>query len=346
MATLTEVSGISRKVIKYGTIFLIVIMLIPAGVRLARSINARLNPPPPPPPTVLFGKLPKLVFPKVEPEATPEFSLETVTGGLPQLGNTGKAYLVKINKSRLKSIDDIRSKARALGFTGEGVPDELGLTYKFTHPNLPAVMKANIVSNGFSYSYDWTSEPQIYTAETIPVQDQAVAEAKGWFTELGLLPKDLADGNGKTQYMVATGSTILPVDSFYDANFTRVDLFRANKDELPVVTAGGDTSPVNVIFTGLSGSKRVAQANYQYSLTLDNESATYPLKTTAEAWEELKSGGGYIAKRTGERVVVRQVYLAYYESSDPQDFLQPVFVFEGDGRFMGLVQAVKKDFVQ
>jgi hypothetical protein len=90
----------------------------------------------------------------------------------------------------------------------------------------------------------------------------------------------------------------------------------------------------------------VVQANYQYSKTLDNDFATYPLKSIVSAWNELTGGGGYIAKRAGSNVTVRKAYLAYYESNDPQDFLQPVFVFEGDGGFMGYVQAVDQGFVQ
>jgi len=39
------------------------------------------------------------------------------------------------------------------------------------------------------------------------------------------------------------------------------------------------------------------------------------------------------------------VYLAYYDSLDPQTYLQPVFVFEGDDDFLAYVPAVEAAWV-
>jgi hypothetical protein len=345
MATLTEISLVARKGIKWGAIALVIIMLIPGSIKLLTTFLTKLNPPPPPAPTVKYGRLPRLIFPIKEAVATPEYKLETIEGGLPAVPNVGKVYLVGINKSRLLTPDRIKEKARLLGFLNEPVPLN-EQTYKFIHPTIPAEMVSNIISGGFSYRFDWTSDKSIATTKTPPISSSAISEAKTWLQALNLLPADLASGRGEFKYFVATGSAMLPIDTYYDANFTRVDLFRDDKDKLKVVTAGGDTSPVNVTFTSIAGNKRVVQANYQYSKTLDNDFATYPLKSIVSAWSELTGGGGYIAKRAGSNVTVRKAYLAYYESNDPQDFLQPVFVFEGDGGFMGYVQAVDQGFVQ
>jgi hypothetical protein len=65
-----------------------------------------------------------------------------------------------------------------------------------------------------------------------------------------------------------------------------------------------------------------------------------------QAWKELVSGGGFIAKRTTEnQVVVRKVSLAYFEANEQQAFLQPVYVFEGDGGFTAYVQAVDHSYI-
>jgi hypothetical protein len=70
--------------------------------------------------------------------------------------------------------------------------------------------------------------------------------------------------------------------------------------------------------------------------------ATYTLKPSSQAWEELTSGKGYILKypAIGTTVTVRSIRLAYYDSFEPQTYLQPIFVFEGDEGFMGYVAAV------
>ncbi|HBC73026.1 MAG: hypothetical protein UX91_C0006G0215 [Candidatus Amesbacteria bacterium GW2011_GWB1_47_19] len=345
MATLTEVSGIARKTIKYGSVAVVLIILFPVFSRIAKTIYLRLNPPPPEPPTVTFGKLPKLIFPPTSAGNTPEYKLETIEGTLPRLPVVGRAYVVGINKSRLLELDRIKNKILPLGFVSE--PEQLDeVTYRFYHPEIPAEVVVNIVSRGFAYKYDWTSNSEITGTKTVPSGNSAVTEAKGWFQNLGLLPDDLAAGTGEFTYLAATGSAMVPIDSVYEANFVRVDLFRADKDEQKIVTAGGDTSPVSVIISSAGDNKRTVQANYQYSQVLENSFATYPLKIVDKAWEELQGGGGYIAKRTIPVVIIRKVYLAYYESNDPQEFLQPVFVFEGDGGFMGYVQAVDSGFVQ
>jgi len=346
MATLTEVAGISRKGIKWGIVVLVVLMLIPGIGRMIRAIYMRLNPPPPPPPTVRYGKLPKLNFPPVDNQATPEFKLETIGGGLPaNLPNVGKVFLVSINRSRLFAEDRAREKARRLGFTTDfvRVDDQV---YRFVHQTEPAEMLVNSISGGFAYRLDWTQNASIYTTHTVPIGSQAVSEAKNWLNGLGLLPGELAEGTGTFKYLVATGSAMVPTELFYEANFTRVDLYRSDKDEMRVMTAGGDTSPVSIIFSGLERAERVVAANYQYSETQDTEFATYPLKGVQQAWEEMVAGEGYLAKRAGPTVTVRKAGMAYYESTDPQGFLQPVYVFEGDAGFIGYVQAVADEYVQ
>lgn len=238
------------------------------------------------------------------------------------------------------------NRAQTVGFTNEPVKlDER--TYRYVNPEDPIDMIFDVISGAYSYKYDWTRNGEAATSFDVPIGNQAIAEAKGFLQRLGTLPDDVKDGEGKVQYLIASGSTMVPATSAYEANFTRVDLFRAKKEEdLPIVTVGGTTSPINVILSGQSSEKRVVQANYSYSQVLDDDFATYPLKPINEAWEELKSGGGFISRRTPDNsITVRQIYLGYFESNDPQEFLQPVYVFEGDLGFMAYVQAVARDFV-
>jgi len=38
--------------------------------------------------------------------------------------------------------------------------------------------------------------------------------------------------------------------------------------------------------------------------------------------------------------------MGYFDSVVPQHYMQPVYVFEGDGNFVGYVPAVSKDWVE
>jgi hypothetical protein len=340
MATLTEVSVIARKAVKVSVVALVVMSLIPGVLSVIKKMYLTLNPPPPPQPTVRYGKLPQLIFPEVPSYATPEYKLETISGNLPALPTIGKVYVVGINRSRLMTLDRMKQKARGVGLGNE----ELALderTYRFTSPTLPTDMIFDVITGSFSYRYDWTMDKTVYNTFDVPIGNAAISEAQRFLDRLGALPDDLAKGNAKIVYLAATSSAMVPKNSPYEANFVRVDLFRADKDEMKVVTTGMDTSPVNVIISGSTGDKRVVQANYYFSQVIGDDYSTYPLKPVTTAWQELIAGGGYIAKRTTEQIVViRRVSLAYFESNEQQSFLQPVFVFEGDGGFAAFVQAV------
>ena len=80
MATLTEVSFYARRVIKWGVIGVVIMMLIPPTLNLIGRIYLTINPPPPPAPTVKYGKLPKKVFPDADVNYKTSFRLETIEG--------------------------------------------------------------------------------------------------------------------------------------------------------------------------------------------------------------------------------------------------------------------------
>jgi len=100
-----------------------------------------------------------------------------------------------------------------------------------------------------------------------------------------------------------------------------------------------------VMISGMSDSRKIVQASFQYSQILENDFATYPLLPVQEAWNNLLAGKGYIAKKITDKVTVRRITLAYFESNQPQKFLQPVYLFEGDAGFMAYVQAVDPKMV-
>ena len=345
MATLTEVSVIARKGIKFSIVGLVIMALIPGTLATIKKILLTLNPPPPPAPTVKYGKLPALIFPEAPNYATPEYKLETISGGLPALPGTGRVYVVGINKSRLFTLDRMKQKVRQAGLNEEPIALD-DKTYRFTSPTLPIDMIFDVIIGSFSYRYDWTVNKAVNNIFDVPIGNAAVSEAQNFLGRLGAMPDDLVKGTTKVLYLTATSSAMVPEDSPYEANFVRVDMFRANKDEMRVMTAGMDTSPVNVIISGSKGGTRIVQANYYYSQVIGEDFATYPLKPVVTAWQELISGGGYIAKRTTEKgVTIRKVSLAYYESNEQQLFLQPMYVFEGDGNFAAYVQAILPDYI-
>jgi hypothetical protein len=343
MATLTEISSVSRKIIKYGSITIIVLSLMPVVLRVGKMIYARLNPPPVPPPTVQFGKLPLLQFPSTN-DPWPEFKLETIEGRLPTFPDRAKVYLVGVNKSRLLLLDRTIPKAKNMGFSD--YPLELNdQSYRFVNQKTKAEIQLNLVYGTMTYLYDWTKDKDIYYSHSMPRDKTAINQAVQFFARIIDLPSDLSVDNSKVHYYIATGSAMMPTDSYYDANMTRVDLFRNDKDKMKIMTAGVDTSPISVVLSGRGGDKDALQANFYYSQVFDKDFATYPLRSIDQAWKELLEQKAYIARKSVSKVIIRRVSMAYYESMAPQLFMQPIYVFEGDGGFTAYVQAVDGSYL-
>ncbi len=346
MATLTEVSYYTRKGIKYSAIGFVVIILAPVILGGIKKLYLTLRPPPPPPPTVRYGKLPILKFPEADGSYKPEYKLETIDGKLPILPVVAKAYLVDVNKSRLLELDRIKNKAKVLGFVNdpEKIDDQV---YKFVHSTLPATLTVNVIYNSYAYKYNWAVDQSLYGGQNAPNPDQAFLEAKGFFQGLGILSSDLSGGIPKTTFFLAQPPEMVPSRSLSEANFVRVDLFRSQLDKMAFVTPKAQTSPVYAIFSGSTDrGKRVIAAEYAYSKIIEGEFSTYPLRGVDEAWQELQKGNGYVAAASSQTVTVRNVYLAYFESDQPQEFIQPVYVFEGDGGFVGYVAAISPIYSQ
>ena len=60
-------------------------------------------------------------------------------------------------------------------------------------------------------------------------------------------------------------------------------------------------------------------------------------------------GSGFVARyptNGSTTAVIRNVRLGYYDSYDPETYLQPIYVFEGDYGFTAYVPAISPEWVE
>lgn len=346
MATLTEVSKVARKGVVFGIGFIVLLMFYPIIRLTAIAIWQKYHPPPPPPPTIKFGRLPVLEFPKLGGQVKPEIKLETISGGFPKTPATAKVFLVELNKSRLSTLDNYRRKATNIGLLPDPVQID-DIRYRFIHDKIQANMVVNLITDQIEYKYDWTKDRDQIEPGRLEGPEREIQKGRSFFDKLGVTREDISSGTGKVNYYIATGSAFIPTNNYVEATFVRVDLFRADLDKLKIVTAGGDFSPINV--TSSSTEKPELQtisASFYYSRIVGKDIfATYPLKGPEKAFQQLAAGQGFIVKNVTGTAIVRNISLAYYESNNPQDYLQPVYVFEGDRGFKAYVQAVDESML-
>ncbi len=344
MTTLTKTTYYTRKIFKLSLIFLLAFFILKNVFGVIRKYWLAHHPPPPPPPTVSFGKLPKIQFPQNTqlPELT--FRLETIQGNLPNLPTIGKVYFMPKNQPNLLALDRAAQMAKKMGFQEQ--PEPITKTvYRWKNGQLPATtLEIDINSLNFHLRYDYENDSELLISKYLPTNEQSTQEIKNFLTVNGLLAPDLAEGTAEFEYLKFGSPKLLSAMSLSDSDFVRVNLFRADLDGLKILPPNPKKSLISFLFSGsrVSG-KRIVEINYTYYPIERDIFATYPLKPTLEAWNELQAGKGYIAnlgQNEDGKIIIRRVYLAFYDSETPQHYLQPIYVFEGDKNFWGYVSAV------
>ena len=350
MATLTETAYYSRLTIKYGSIA-IVALLIFRGLFLSfRSYWKKTHPPPPPPPTVAFGKLPKPVFPEQPNLPAISYKLETISGLLPDLESQAKVFFMPQPSDNLLAREKTKTWARSLGFIRE--PEEIDkYKYRFVSNSTPqTVLDVNFLTRNFAFSYDWKSDLDILAIGSPPQENQAISLARGFLQSADALSEDLALGLAEVSYLKYKDGDLTEAFFFSEANFTKVNLYRQDIEEIKILPANPKKSNIYVIVSGATKTNRgIIETSYTYNpISLENF-ATYPLKDINSGWSQLTASRAFIANlgdNPDGKVIIRNAYLAYYDSGIPQNFLQPVIVFEGDNDFFAYVPAISDNWLE
>ena len=349
MATLTETAAATKKLIKIAAAGVVFFLIFKLGLFIFNTYLKVVKPPPPPPATVTFGKLPALVFPeKLHPELT--LRLETPTGGTPNLGDKATVYLMPTFRSSFMALDQANQTAKKMNFANP--PKEITeRRYRWESEEfLPSVLEMDIINGSFSLKRNWQTDPTILSDKQLPGKEQAVAQAKNFLRQIGLLNDELNQTRAEITYLTFSAGQYQKEISLSEADFVQVDLFRADIEENKVLTTDPGKGIVRIIFSGSrEAEKQIIQTEYNYFPIDLEQSGTYPIKTASQAWRELQTRQGFIAsigKNTTGVIAIRRIYLAYYDGESSNGFLLPIIVFEGDNGFYGYVQAITNEWLE
>lgn len=346
MSSLTQTAIITRRIIRYGIFAVIFLIVGKILLTSAISLYKKFFPAPPPPPTIAYGKLSKLAFPEVAIPQGVSFTLETTEGTLPKIPTQAKVFFMLKPASNLLSLSAAQNKAENLGFNPNG--QQLSpTTYKFPHKENPSTLEINIVSGVFSISYDLKTDSEPISVRP-PVSEIAASQVRSYLSSASLLPTDLT-GITKTEYLKLEGDKFVTAISQSEANLVKVNLFRKNYDSLPVITPNPASADVWFIVSGINNrGKQIVAAEFHYFAVDESQFSTYPIKTSNEAWKEFTEGkastAGIGTNKEGENIKIRKVYLAYFDAGVQTDFLQPIYVFEGDNGYLAYLPAVTSDY--
>lgn len=346
MASLTETAYYSRKFIRWGIIAFIAFFVLRISLGLLVDLIRKTFPPPPLKINNAFGKLPKIEFPQIaSPSAELTYTFQTLEGTVPQASEAARVYFMPKNKTNLLSLTRAQTLVGQLGFTSN--PYRLNDTlYKWLNLTNPLkTVTVDIVNSHFTLKYDFTNDPALF------IQNPELASTQQFlFETTTLLGRTSLDIQGidmlhpKIQFLKVAGSELQLANGQSQANVLRLDFFRKSFTGLPVMTDNPLEGPLTLIYSpSKTQEKHLLLLNYHYWPVNTDFIAAYKLKTSKQAYEELVKREAYFASLPDPlptQIVITRVYLAYYDSNNPQLYLQPVFVFEGEKNFVAYVPAV------
>lgn len=330
--TLTQTALLTKQIITISISLLIFGLIGFIGYRIWYAHYLSTLPPVEEKPDTRFGLLPMPDFPKSNVTSSNfSYSVDTSTGNLPRVGvDTNfekiiKVYFIPKPAATLLSSENSKILAEKFKITTE--PQILSETqYRFIDKDKS--LTVDLDSGNFIY----LKEATISGKEKLSEDKKLVSDFQNNLQSLGVLKEDIASGRSKVLKN--------------EPGIAQISLWPKSIGNRQILTPQFDISPTNAkVYRSADSLENYLTLNFTYFPPDISTFATYPIKTSEQAFDDLKSGKGVVVVESGKsQISITSVYLAYYTPETYAPYLQPIFVFEGP-HFVAYVSAVSSEFV-
>lgn len=347
MWSLTDISVLVRK----SAVFLVIFIIAAFFLKFIFGIITAPKPLPPPKPDTKFGKLPALKFSQAKQSSSGmKFFLENVDGKPPNSTSSARVFRLPKKLPSLLSTERTKDLAIKMGFKNDPVINSS--IFHFVHPS-DKLLTFDIDPTTFNFKlkYDYTQNPEAVNIEGGLVQENAINEIKNYLQSFSLFDGSILNGKSiveQLKYIPETKS-FSKATSISNTTALKINFFRNEIDNLRLVTPGYNQSYNYLLFTRGKVNNGIVDISYIFSPIAFDDFATYPLKTSDTAWQDLLDGYGFImnlGNNSKDKIVIRKIEVGYYDSDEPQEFLQPIFIFEGDNDFVAYLPAVISEVLE
>ncbi|MDP2585499.1 MAG: hypothetical protein Q8P29_01325 [Candidatus Levybacteria bacterium] len=344
MPTLNKTKKETQAILKWGGISLAIIFLFFMGMKFLIFVKDLFTPPPPP--EVAFGKLPVIPFPNQIKENI-AYSLDTLTGFLPNFSDRAKVYEVISDPPTLLGLNKTLEKVSEIGFKSGGIQIAED-TYQWVDQtaSLQRKITMNIFSSDFSLASPYLITPSLEKFSGTDEKNRAIDVAKSFLSKMSLFPKDIDDNKTKTTLYTIEEATLIPTSKISNTKIVGVDFFQKDLDNFPIYYDKGISSTIDFLIGKENGELKVVSARF-FHKNISKTASTYAIKTASQAFSELQKGKAYIAYKPANTVefTIKKVFLGYYIGENQQKFLMPIIVFEGSNDFVAYVSAVRDEWI-
>lgn len=344
--TLTEVSYYFRKTAPMAIFIFIFLIFFYFLINLMWPIIF----PPPTRPLItdpVFGKIPPVNFSyKINYPSNVDFILDTIEGEPITATATAKIYYLPSKSPRFGYLQAIYLMAKNLGFDTEKIKHKIEDKNAIFQDEEKELI-VDISNFNFEYKYRYENNEQLFQNSIIPNENLIKEQVKEFLRMIGRYPEELAKGRENIIFLAYDSSTkeFNVVKRKEEANAVEIDFYRPDIDGFSTVSPKYFNSQNFVVGVFEEDKFKFIKAQIKFFEKEEEKFGIYPLKTGEEAWRELKEGKANIVF-LGERVnqiMIKKMFLAYYDPDFYQEYLQPVYVFLGDQGFVAYVSAVKSE---
>lgn len=333
---------------KFGPLALlgvIIFFILFYSIRVALILNKNkqgenvvLNP--------IFGKLPKPEIPISTTSAGFKFQIDTIEGKPVTATKSANVYSLLPTSTKFGYRDRSSKIAKQLGFVDTNTYSLIGDAITFKNDNQSLDIK---ISNfNFKYLYQYEKNTDLFISSIIPTAQESVNNSISLLQSLDRFPNEFDSANSLTNYFFFNTDSKLtvPVARNIDANIVEVNFYRKNLDNIPTVST---RFPNSNSFVKLASSSREfvpIEVRVNFFERSTDKVGAYPLITGDAAFASLKKGGGIVllnSKPENKNIIIKKMYIAYFEPDVYMEFLQPYYVFEGDG-FAAIVYAIPIEY--
>lgn len=344
--TLTELSYYSRRFLPFLVLFFLILLIFYYSVKLffvylssTQPKKIYTNP--------IFGKIKKPYLPEASSSAGFNFTLDTIEGRPITASESAKVYFLPPSVARFGYREKIYLMAKAFGFDTAAVKYQL-VEKMATFADGRQKLTVDITNFNFRYDYYFENESELFSNAFIPSKKEIENKAIDFLTSAGRYPDELAKGKININLLRYNPqeNNFAVVFQPNEANVVEVNFYRPDIDNTTIVTPGFPSSQNYVILTFFESGFKVLRAQVKFFEKSDEQVGIYPLISGELAWDKLKKGKGVVitVPTFKKDIVIKNMFLAYFDPDIYQEYLQPVYVFLGEPNFVAYVPAVADEY--
>ena len=340
--SLTQLIKLIKKYAPFALLGVIIIFILFYSIKVAIVLyknkageNIVLNP--------VFGPIPKPAFKDSTSSAGFKFQIDTIEGKPVTATKSANVYFLTPVTTKFSYRDKISMMAKNLGFENSNTYNLQEDTAYFINDMRSFDVK--ITNFNFIYKFQYENDPNLFIRSIIPTAQEAENESISLLSSLDRNVEEFDKSKTIIKYFFynVDKKVIVPVARNIDSNIAEVNFYRGGIDDIPTVSY---RFPNSSNFVRLASTDREfvpieAQIMF-FERSLDKVGA-YPLITGDVAFQALEKGEGIILLNSdpnNKNKIIKKMYLAYLEPDEYAQYLQPVYVFEGDD-FAVFVPAIK-----